>query len=204
MLIYGRLILPVLAFLALAAPNPAGAATIDRAHGPVARAAYSIGGTKWPGGRITYWNGSKRNRKYVAAAVRAWNASGIRVRFRAASKRRARVWILNDSGQCSGFAQIGYSRYVRRARVHLGAPSKWCDDQMRVIVAHELGHILGLGHENRRCALMNSAVWLHCATPKEGWRTRCRLFETDDLRGAKRRYGGRVKKPGKAFCDKWA
>lgn len=191
------------ALLALA-PAAAHASPAPRiADRPGARAASHIQGKRWPGRRITYWNGSKANRVYVARAAKAWNTSGIRVRFvPARSKRRAQVWIHQQPGFCFGFAQIGYSRYVRHANVDLSGTT--CQEEQTVLVAHELGHILGLGHEDRFCALMNSTVQGQCTRPRDPWRWRCRVIERDDLRAALRLYGGHARKLHRTYCDRWA
>ena len=71
------------------------------------------------------------------------------------------------------------------------------------VLAHELGHVLGLGHEDRRCATMNSTLWWRCPNSPQLGQYRCRLVNTDDVRGAVRRYGGRVKPQGPLYCWKY-
>ena len=77
---------------------------------------------------------------------------------------------------------------------------------MALVVAHELGHVLGLGHEDRICATMNSYLvdghTEHCpAAPQGMWV--CRLLRVDDVRGAVRLYGGTVRPiRGPEFCNK--
>jgi hypothetical protein len=81
-----------------------------------------------------------------------------------------------------------------------------------ITVAHELGHVLGLDHENHACAVMNPASmslttdqgpWSvapeRCRGLKEGsWF--CRVLSKDDLKGAKKLYGGHPRVRGKEFC----
>ena len=74
-------------------------------------------------------------------------------------------------------------------------------NQMAVTAAHELGHVLGLKHVPNRCALMYKHGNQGCAKPPQPWQLRCRLLESDDVRGAIRRYGGRMRPLAPEFCD---
>ena len=62
-------------------------------------------------------------------------------------------------------------------------------------VVHELGHVIGLQHETRVCSVMwPGGIALDrnpCGLPPEGM-YRCRLLEADEVKGAIRRYGGRM------------
>ncbi|MDP1847707.1 MAG: M12 family metallopeptidase [Solirubrobacteraceae bacterium] len=151
--------------------------------------AYRYDGPRWPGRTITYHNATGYTTA-VRAAVRAWNSSGVRMRFRAVSRRNARVLITGGHGEgCRGVAQVGFHR-GRRAPVRLGRGCAY-ESLMTHVVAHELGHILGLDHENRTCAVMNGSGVERCGS-QPAFHFRCRVLERDDVRGAVRRYGGRV------------
>jgi hypothetical protein len=164
--------------------------------------AYRLSGQRWPGRTVTYYDATAY-KDQVRAAVRTWNASGVRIRFKAAARSRAQVRIASGGRKgCFGFAQIGYSS-GRRAKVQLGAGCAYVSS-MTGIVAHELGHILGLVHEDRRCAAMNTVLDAHCGL-QPAFEYRCRLLERDDVRGAVTRYGGRVR-PVRAdpYCPSFA
>jgi hypothetical protein len=172
------------------------AATAPTAH------AYRLGGKRWPGSTITYYNGTPYKAE-VRTAVRTWNASGMKIRFKAASRAKARVQIrYGGRPGCYGRAQLGFAR-GRRATVHLG---KNCtrSSSMAGVATHELGHILSLNHEDRSCAAMNTVIGQACGA-RPPWSYLCRYLEPDDVAGAVRRYGG-VAKPigGTQYCALFA
>ena len=191
-----RLILALAAFASLAAVAPGSA--------------YEVGGKPWPRGEIGYYNAAADQHWAVAQAIDAWNTSGAGVRFVPTSAGRAQLVIKHfpgSSGACvpHALATVGY-RPGARAEIRVspwGAHSACSSFATARAVAHELGHVLGLGHEVGGCAAMNPSGnyrgALSCPKTKP-WEWRCRLLERDDIRGAVRLYGGVVRVRRQEAC----
>lgn len=159
--------------------------------------AYIPGGKTWPGGTIRYYNAAADQAWPVARAVWVWNHSGARVRFVPSSRADAQLIIDHFAHQqCVAHAQatLGYGTQSRVSLPRLDENSSVCNSYASVsAVAHELGHVLGLSHETRGCALMNpTGSWRGaklCTSPNQ-WEWRCEILENDDVRGAVALYGG--------------
>jgi Metallo-peptidase family M12B Reprolysin-like len=132
--------------------------------------AYQLAGRRWPAGKITWYSGLGGQAGDASRAAGAWNRLGLGVTFvRTASKSKADV-------------RVGYGQ-------------RGCSDGLTLLtVAHELGHVLGLGHENSACALMNPSADAGSGTPSR-CRTRPLSFwvgkplRADDIAGARALYG---------------
>ena len=182
-------------------------------RGGHARAAYKlIGGRhRWHGRVIAYHSSAERYAHEVRQAASAWNSSGIRVRWKAVPARRARVKItISRRTSAAGFALLfdKPSRGSRRSSGHIllrpdiaaWLPAAQRSTATAQVVAHEMGHIMGLNHEDRRCAIMSARVAQRCERPAEPWRHRCRLIERDDQRGAAVLLRGRARRLAAPFC----
>lgn len=184
MLALGRTSIILLACLA----TMAAAAALAPSAG-----AYEIAGRRWPAGKITWYGGLGSQNDEAARAAKAWNRLGLGVSFvRTASKRRADVHVGYGKRGCGGAALVGYTGRIVQSSVRVG---RGCSDRLTpLIVAHELGHVLGLGHEQRACALMNPSADAGTGTPSH-CRTRPISFWTskplraDDIAGARALYG---------------
>ncbi|MGH8230031.1 MAG: matrixin family metalloprotease, partial [Steroidobacteraceae bacterium] len=71
---------------------------------------------------------------------------------------------------------------------------------MQRVAVHELGHILGLGHEHKACAVMQPILNEGCGI-KHPWMGLCNdPLEPDDVRGAVNLYGGHEPTFHKRLC----
>jgi hypothetical protein len=174
----------------------------------------------WPGRKITYVDDTLDS-DAVKRAVRVWNTSGIKMRFKKiSSKRKADLVIRNSrkvpSGCGTGVATLGFTGR-RQAFVRIlhgtdadGQSCAWPGQTL--VLTHELGHVLGLQHDDSRCSVMNT---YHvngvgpgqCFTPdvadfdERPGRWWCGGLAKKDIKRATRLYGGKVQVPTTPWCD---
>jgi hypothetical protein len=171
-------------------------------------AAYRPIGPRWDDRVVTYHLASPEHRWSLERAVQAWNASGARIKFAPAPPARARVRIVERPSDALGRAAFSSARgRIRSAVVEL---SPGLDRFVSALVlTHELGHALGLAHDDRGCATMNSflrqtGLPAKCFAEVAAGKWFCRLLQPDDVRGVVAIYGGRPRLPrGTPTCFKW-
>ena len=167
--------------------------------------AYRLEGGRWPTTTIRYFNEVPAYTWAVDTAAFAWNSSGARVRLLKSSRRDANVLVGIRWFNAAGDAQI-QRRNGRIVGAKVGIQSGQDRYTMALVTAHEFGHVLGLDHEDRLCATMNTYIAgnhsAHCGAPPAGMWV-CRLLRADDVRGAVSLYGGSVRPMrGPEFCSR--
>jgi hypothetical protein len=161
---------------------------------------------EWRGSKtITYNNSAGKYRNQVKKAAAAWNNSGANVNWKPVSRSQAKVKIkITSSLPTQGLATTNGTSAVIEVQEDLLTqfPPKQNSEAITVaILAHEMGHVMGLGHEPRKCATMNANLWSGCSFADEPWEYRCRPLEPDDVRGGVKAFGGRPKDLRKPFCS---
>lgn len=168
--------------------------------------AYQFEGGRWPTRTITYYNDTPADSWAVDTAAYAWNTSGARIQFVKSSRSAAKVligirWYKQPAGDAH-VQRLGTTFLDATVGIQAGHDRY----ETALIMAHELGHVLGLDHETGVCATMNPSVGgdhtTLCPAPQPGMWT-CRLLQPDDVRGAVALYGGTVRPwRGSAFCPR--
>jgi matrixin len=169
--------------------------------------AWRTTGRQWRTGTIRYASIAPDYEWSLQQAVRAWNASGARVRFVRVPRGKAQVIVgarldAGDEREAGLAETYAVYRWINSATVYIrSGTTSYAAAQ---ILAHELGHVLGLGHEDRACATMNSVLRVdhpfRCAPPPRGmWR--CGLVTADDAAAAVHLYGGKARPPARELCS---
>lgn len=169
--------------------------------------AWRTSGLRWQTRTIGYFNLAPEYDWSLQWAAYVWNASGANVHFVAVPRARAQVLVVRKQFPANasegGIAITRFRSDGTIVSASVGIAGKLDVYEAALVTAHEFGHVLGLEHEDRGCAVMNSRLlWDHpfkCRAPAAGqwW---CQLLTSDDIAGAVRIYGGTPRNPARPNC----
>lgn len=165
---------------AVVAATPASAYRIDRHVVPQPKLLYYVALHDW---KKPFDRAAKDiNRHHVGVTL-----------MQAKIPDQASIQVGRLEHQCGLPGVDGTTHTIRGGYAAIYLP-RHCPNQTiaSIIVAHELGHALGLRHDDRRCALLNSSgsgpngIPTHCAHRRFDWLHH--PYRRDDIRGLKRLY----------------
>jgi hypothetical protein len=149
-----------------------------------------------PQPRVLYFVQLKDWRPAVARAAKALNREHVGVKLvRSKIAQNAQIQFGRLDKRC-GLAGVDATTQNLEGGYSVIYLPRGCHRvQASIIAAHELGHALGLAHEDRRCALMNSSgtgpqsIPTNCLGERHNWLRH--PFRSDDLKGLRKLYRNR-------------
>ena len=144
-----------------------------------------------PQPKLLYYVGLPDWKKPMKRVVRALNRAKVGVRLvHAEIPQQATIQFGRLEKRC-GFPGVNATtQTIEGGYAAIYLPRGCRPKQASIIGAHELGHALGLRHEDRRCALMNStgtgpqSIPTRCLGQRHSWLTK--PFRKDDLAGLRK------------------
>ncbi len=160
---------------------------------------YGPKGRRWPGRRVTYRNFTAYGLA-VRRAVYRWNKTTVIKLVPARKNQKADIKIKTVSNvYYVGFTTFPPRGVVKMNTDKIGQPDGglWETDP----ITHEIGHALGIGHVNIKCALMNPARGLHdrCKDRVKAGSLACGP-QAIDINQLNRLYGSKRKGPRRYQC----